>query len=109
MYDNEAFLKTLEAAFKKYLQTGARSNEKLKILHSAIASDLAQRLDDPSCDVFSLGIGNGREEKIAGRYVDKKVDIVISRNGRPIAWVAIKFVMSNYLQNSNNYFENMLG
>jgi len=27
----------------------------------------------------------------------------------PVAGMAIKFVMSNYMQNSNNYFENMLG
>lgn len=35
--------------------------------------------------------------------------ITIKRNDKPIAGVAVKFVMSNYSQNSNNYFENMLG
>lgn len=39
----------------------------------------------------------------------KKVDITISRNGQVVAGIAVKFVMQNYGQNSNNYFENMLG
>lgn len=37
------------------------------------------------------------------------MDIQISNNSKPIAGYAIKFVMRNYSQNSNNYFENMLG
>lgn len=28
---------------------------------------------------------------------------------KPVAGIAVKFVMQNYSQNSNNYFENMLG
>ena len=28
---------------------------------------------------------------------------------KPIAGIAVKFIMQNYSQNSNNYFENMLG
>ena len=31
------------------------------------------------------------------------------KNGKPVAGYAVKFVMRNYSQNSNNYFENMLG
>ena len=37
------------------------------------------------------------------------VDITIKNNYQAIAGIAVKFVMSNYFQNSNNYFENMLG
>lgn len=37
---NENFLATLTRAFETYLQTSARSNEKLKILHAKIATDL---------------------------------------------------------------------
>lgn len=36
-------------------------------------------------------------------------DITILEKGTGIAGIAVKFVMSNYSQNSNNYFENMLG
>jgi len=45
-----------------------------------------------------------------GRYIDKVVDIIVLNElGQPISGIAFKFVMSNYKQNSNNYFENMLG
>ena len=56
-----------------------------------------------------MGYGIGKEHKIYGRYVDKAVDITITENDQPIAGIAVKYVMSNYSQNSNNYFENMLG
>lgn len=38
---------------------------------------------------------------------NKKADITILKDKK--SGVGVKFVMSNYLQNSNNYFENMLG
>lgn len=49
------------------------------------------------------------EEKLDGRYIDKVVDITIKRGQNAIAGIGVKFVMQNYSQNSNNYFENMLG
>jgi hypothetical protein len=41
--------------------------------------------------------------------MEKTVDILISKNEKDIAGIGVKFVMNNYSQNSNNYFENMLG
>src|SRR5438128_9179765 len=41
--------------------------------------------------------------------MDKRVDIAVMKGERPVAGVGVKFIMSNYRQNSNNYFENMLG
>lgn len=107
--NNSLFLTILKKSFITYLQTGARSNKKLEILHGAIAEDLYERLNDGNYDVHSLGFGAGKEKKINGRYVDKAVDITISENKKVIAGIAVKYVMSNYKQNSNNYFENMLG
>jgi hypothetical protein len=106
--DNQGFLNVVENSFKKFLETGSRSNEKLKILHGAIANDLKSRLGD-NYSVRSLGVGDGREMKIDGRYIDKAVDITILKETKPIAGIGVKFVMQNYSQNSNNYFENMLG
>ena len=106
--DNQEFLKVVGNSIKKYLETGSRSNEKLKILHGAIAKDLRERLG-MGYSVCSLGIGNGKEEKLDGRYIDKVVDITIKRGQKSIAGIGVKFVMQNYSQNSNNYFENMLG
>jgi len=59
--------------------------------------------------ICSLGFGKGKEASIDGRYIDKVVDITILKGNRPVAGIAVKFAMQNYSQNSNNYFENMLG
>ncbi len=107
--DNNGFLEALKKSFITYLRTGARSNKKLAVLHGAISEDLNERLDDNKYTVYSLGFEKGKERKINGRYVDKAVDITIAENNKPIAGIAVKYVMSNYKQNSNNYFENMLG
>ena len=109
---NTEFLEIVKESFFKYLETGSRSNEKLKILHSAIAKDLQNKLGK-NYEIMSLGIGDNKEGIISGRYMEKKVDIVINKkekeNTEVVAGVSVKFVMSNYSQNSNNYFENMLG
>lgn len=42
--NNSQFLTILKKSFLTYLQTGARSNKKLGILHGAIAEDLNERL-----------------------------------------------------------------
>ena len=108
--DNQEFLKVISNSFKTFLGTGSRSNENLKILHGAIASDMEMRLGKGlGFEVQLLGIGGGRECNIEGRYIDKKVDITILRKGIVTAEIGVKSVMQNYSQNSNNYFENMLG
>lgn len=106
--NNNEFLAKVTEAFKKFLTTSSRSNEKLKILHGAIANDLSERLGN-DFKIQSYNIGGGKEGNIQGRYINKNVDIVILRNDNPIAGIGVKFVMQNYAQNSNNYFENMLG
>jgi len=112
--NNSQFLDILKNSFLKYLEKGPRSTEKLKILHGAIAEDLFEKLNgnnetDDNYSVCSLGFDKCKEIKISGRYVDKSVDIAVNKNDIPVAGIAIKYIMSNYKQNSNNYFENMLG
>lgn len=106
--NNKAFLDAVNSSFQIYLKTGARSNKKLEVLHGFIARQIVAKLG-AGYSVKSLGVGDNREGKISGRYVDKNVDITLYKDGAPVAGVAVKFVMSNYSQNSNNYFENMLG
>lgn len=108
---NNGFLDVISNSFCEFLQSGtSRSTAKLKPLHGAIAQDLAQRLGAEYC-IKSQGWGNDKEGDIQGRYVDKMVDITIciAQTQKAIAGIAVKFVMQNYSQNSNNYFENMLG
>lgn len=111
MNKNDEFLIVLKNAFTRFLKTSARSNEKLKILHAYITKDLCRLLGMEKYLYYSLGFQDGKEVCITGRYMDKKVDITIKdkKDNKAICGLAIKFVMSNYSQNSNNYFENMLG
>ncbi len=107
--NNQAFLTAIKRSFDDFIISGtSRSTAKLKPLHGAIARDLLLRLG-PGFSIKSQGIGDDREGKIQGRYIDKCVDITIYQHNRVVAGIAVKFVMQNYSQNSNNYFENMLG
>ncbi len=49
--NNFQFLGVLKKSFITYLQTGARSNKKLEILHGAISEDLNERLNDKNYSV----------------------------------------------------------
>ena len=111
MQSNQQFLDIILTSFKEFINRGtSRSTAKLKPLHGAIANDIAQLLGG-NYKVWSQGYGNDKEKSIDGRYINKKVDITIedSRTSKPVAGIGVKFVMQNYSQNSNNYFENMLG
>lgn len=106
--NNKNFLKIVSDSFIKFLKTSPGSNKKLKILHGAIAKDIEKKLGK-NYTIKSLGYGGGKEAKISGRYMDKTVDIAIYKNSNNLGAIGVKFVMNNYSQNSNNYFENMLG
>lgn len=113
--DNQQFLNVVKNSFDSFIASGtSRSTQKLKPLHGAIARDIYTKLrqDERYGRGFSIksqGFGDDKEGSIQGRYIDKAVDITIYHNNRAVGGVAVKFVMQNYSQNSNNYFENMLG
>lgn len=109
MMTNDKFLEVIRQSFLTYLEVGtSRSTAKLKSLHGYIAADLENKFEG-SFTVHSQGYGNDKEGEIEGRYYPKKVDITINKDGKVVAGYSVKFVMRNYSQNSNNYFENMLG
>jgi len=100
------FLKALTETFKAYNTYGARSNKKLIPIHSWIARTIKQRLDN---DFEIVSLDNGGEYKLEGKYYPKNLDITVIKNNKPISTISFKFVTSNYKQNANNYFENLLG
>lgn len=109
MLTNEQFLEVIKKSFSAYLNIdSSRSTPKLKPLHGNIAEDL-HNLFGKDFSIQSQGYGTGKEDKIQGRYYPKNVDITIRYKGEVVAGYAVKFIMRNYSQNSNNYFENMLG
>lgn len=108
---NSEFLKAIQKSFNRFIESKtSRSTAKLKRLHGRIAEDLATKLGE-GYKIWSQGYGEDREKEMKGRYMDKMVDIVVQdvKSGKDVAGVGVKFVMQNYSQNSNNYFENMLG
>ncbi len=60
-------------------------------------------------EYYIKSLGTGGEYEIEGQYYPKILDITIFFNKKPIVTLSFKFVTSNYAQNSNNYFENLLG
>jgi len=102
----EGFLNAIKHSFYAYNKYGARSNKKLIPIHSWFANEIVSKLDD---DYTAMSLGSGREYKIKGKYYHKTLDITIFSNQKPVVTLSFKFVTSNYAQNSNNYFENLLG
>lgn len=113
---NQQFLNVIYNSFAEFIASEtSRNPKKLKPLHGAIAKAIYEKLnlfsarENDTYKVISQGFDNDKEAIINGRYVDKKVDITITKSDNVIAGIAVKFVMQNYSQNSVNYFENMLG
>jgi len=100
------FLRAISKTFRAYNTYGARSNKKLIPIHKWFAEIIESKLGK-GYSVKSLG-KNG-EFKLDGKYYPKTLDISIFKSGKIIATISFKFVTSNYKQNSNNYFENLLG
>lgn len=110
--NNTEFIEKIKELYNVYIKSHRRSSAKLVAFHGSIAADLQQRLGKDYV-VYSMGFNEGKEKKISGRYMDKKVDVAIFKKVgeklEEIGGIAVKSIMTNYAQNSNNYFENMLG
>lgn len=107
MYKETAFLKAISESFRKYIEHGARSTEKLKPIHNFVA----ETLRDIWGQTFEIHFmnNNSKEFTVEGKYYPKMVDITVTHKDEPVFCLGIKFVTSNYKQNANNYFENMMG
>lgn len=103
------FLSAISASFKAYNKKGgARSTKKLVPIHKFLSETILNKLGK-SFSIKSLGIGDGKEATLDGKYYLKDLDIAIFKKEKIVATVSFKFVTSNYKQNANNYFENLMG
>lgn len=102
----KSFLAAIKDTFYAYNKFGARSPKKLIPIHTWFAKEIISGFGD-TYSVKSLGTGG--EYIIEGKYYPKRLDIAVFYNQKPIVTLSFKFVTSNYAQNSNNYFENLLG
>lgn len=104
-----SFLKAIRASFVAYNKKGgARSNKKLIPIHKFLSIEILKKLKRGYC-VKSLGVGDGKEATIEGKYYPKDLDIAIFKDEKIVTTISFKFVTSNYQQNANNYFENLMG
>lgn len=114
MITNENLIEHLTESFKVFTENGSRSDKKLIPLHGGIAKDVINRLhemgyNETMISVDTKGYGSNKEAKVEGKYINKDVDITFKYENKPIVGINVKSIQQNYKQNSNNYFENMLG
>ena len=102
----EDFLLAMKHTFNAYNKFGARSNKKLIPIHSWLSKTVEQKLGK---SFATSSLGNGGEKKLNGKYYPKNLDISVCKEEKIISTISFKFVTSNYKQNGNNYFENLLG
>ncbi|CDN32343.1 hypothetical protein BN938_2271 [Mucinivorans hirudinis] len=124
-YREEDLLGAIKESFLQYLEFGERSTKKLKPLHGYIGK-IAQSIwgedfeyNYISNEVFEeTYIAHGqsktrtirqKEKKVKGKYYNKTIDICVTDKGKPVCCIGVKFVTSNFKQNANNYFEQMMG
>ncbi len=107
MINEKELTLALNKSYQNYLKFGPRSTEKLKPLHEYFATLLRKILGN-SFEIRFLG-SSSKEKKVDGKYYQKTIDITVIKNNKIVFCLGIKFITSNYKQNSINYFENMMG
>jgi len=107
-FKSEDIENALENSFIHYKKSGPRSTKKLEPIHTYI-KDILENIWGKDFKIYC--IGNGGEYKVNGKYYEKNIDIAVidKKSDKPVFCVGVKFVTSNYKQNANNYFENMMG
>lgn len=107
MYKETKLIQAIKNSFEKYKEYGARSTQKLVPIHKYIA-DTLKEIWDKDYEICYIG-KNNREATIEGKYYPKDIDIAVLKDKKPVFCLGVKFITSNYKQNANNYFENMMG
>lgn len=107
---NNAFQQILRKCIELYFIHGSQSSEKLKPLHYFVNQTIQSLLpNDGRWRIVSYTPTSSHEASVPGYFNPKNVDVTVFYNNKPMGAVSVKFVMSNYSQNSINYFEAMLG
>ena len=101
--EEEEMLKIIKNTFNIYLKNGSRSSEKVKYLHENIKKIIEKTLPKEYDVKIEYSV---KSFNCSGK---KKCDIVIFKNNEIYSIFPIKFIMSNYLQNRNNSWENLTG
>lgn len=110
-FENYTWEEALKESHETLLTTHPRSPKKLIPPHQWIKETLKKYLGS-GYEYYAAGDSGSpydKEYKVPGLFYDKMVDITVLKNKKVVGAVSFKFVASNYSQNSNNYFENLVG
>lgn len=110
-YGNLTWEKALLLSHKTLLKTHPRSSKKLIPPHQWIKETVKKHLGG-EYEYYAMGDNESKydkEYKVPGSLYDKMVDVTIVKNNEVKGAISFKSVASNYNQNSNNYFENLVG
>jgi hypothetical protein len=107
---DDLLLKSVSQAYDAYIEHGPRSTAKLETFHGYFHDQVEARLAvlglNASTKVRSQ---RNTEMKVTGALYPKMVDIAVEKGGKCIGGISLKFVVTNYKQNANNYFEHLMG
>ena len=102
-YRKKIFLDTILNIFNLYIQNGARSSKKVDKLHEFIKDEIISSLSSE----YSIKLEqNVNSCNMLGK---KRCDIVLYKNNLLFAIFPVKFIMTSYNKNKNNYWENLTG
>ena len=103
------FLQAVKRSYEIYLESGSKSNKRLKALHGWVQSELTTCLDDPEYKLEGLSDTSSKERKVSGWYYDKNSDVVVTNDNLELGVVSVKFPVQSYMKNKINMFEQQLG
>ena len=108
--EQKQFLEIIERSFEAYATTGAnsRSSKKVTILHAGLTGLIREAIKKVFPDT-TFQVKNELDVQAVNDSGRKRCDIVVLRGSKVVAIFPVKFIMTNYSQNKNNYFESLTG
>jgi hypothetical protein len=104
--------KAVDQSLLQVFQYGRKSPRRVKHIHYWVRNYIQTRLgNNYRCYSYHPHLkADDKEIRVAGRFYPKNSDITICNKDEDVLGViSVKFIMSNYKQNANNYFESMIG
>lgn len=103
MNEEEKFLKMITKSLELYLTYGSRSSKKTDTVHYFFKNIMEKYLPN------NYKIELEKKIKCSNHSGFKRCDIILYKNNIPYIIFPVKVIMSNFYQNKNNYYENLLG